>query len=420
MIEEIFRNPVAGSLLTFLILFSAIFVAFMVNTGFPLTAILDAMGLTDLSETIESYTISGLIGALFDYAKNSVHASLDPFNEVLASFLADGILEGVGIVSAFIPLILITLIIMSAIEDSGLGPLMAVSIHEFFSRFGLSGRAIYPLFISLGCNVPGVMASRAALDDLEKREIILGASFIPCQARLIVLLAFAYFIAPENPGLQAAIVFGVYVGGVFLYLLTAFILRRIIYRVKTSPELVLELPRLRIPSGRVVWWNSWSMTKHFIVRAGTIIVILVAIIWALSSYGPEGYVGSEITRSYAYYIGALIGSAIAPIYGLSTESSWKIGFALLNGFIAKENLLASTAVLVGVENIRSVPEALGLTISQGIAILVLFMYYIPCMATVSAIYSETRSLRFTVLAVVYIVALALAVSAIVYSLINLL
>ncbi|MEM3935888.1 MAG: ferrous iron transport protein B [Ignisphaera sp.] len=410
---KVFGNPYTGFVATVATLFSAIFIAFAVNTGFPFTTILEALGRSDLAEALESYTISGLISQAFDYLKNWVQSSLGSTHPVLASLLANGIIEGVGVVSSFIPLIMITMMIMSAIEDSGLGPLMAISMHSLFAKFGLSGRAIYPLFISLGCNVPGVMASRAALDDAERFEIIAAASFIPCQARLIVMLALVGFLFPGNPALQALVVIGVYFGGALLYLLTAKIFRRGVLRVSTPPELILELPSLHRPSLKVVWWDSWSLTKHFIVRAGTVLVLLVAVVWALTSFGPEGFV-EDPSQSWASNIGRLIGYVIKPLYGLSEDSSWKIGFALLTGFIAKENLLASIAVMTGAEEYQSALQALGLTVAQGIAILVLFMYYVPCLATVSMIYAESKSIRFTLLVVAYIVAVALLASLLVY------
>mgnify|MGYP001626190809 CR=1 FL=1 len=418
VVYKIFQNPFSGFVATFTILFSAIFLAFAINTGFPITTILEALGLGDWASALEKYTISSAILTFFDYIKNIVYSSLAESHPILASMLANGIIEGVAVVSSFIPLILITLMLMSAIEDSGLGPLMAVSLHRFFARFGLSGRAIYPMFISLGCNVPGVLASRAALDDFERLEIIASASFIPCQARLIVLLAIVGFLFYGNPALQAIIVVGVYLGGAILYLVTAKIFRRGVFREKTSPELILELPKLHKPSFEVVLWNSWALTKHFIVRAGTVLILIVAIVWALTSFGSTGFV-EDPTQSFAYDVGRAIGVVIKPLYGLSDDSSWKVGFALLTGFIAKENLLATLAVLTGAEESGLALQSLGLTIPQGIAILVLFMYYIPCLATVATIYAESKSTKFTLLVVAYVVGVALIASLAVYGIASL-
>jgi ferrous iron transport protein B len=413
LLYRVFRNPVIGFVASIAILFAAVFTAFAINTGFPLNIIFKAIGASDIAEAIKRYSISGLIRSAFDAVKVWIHSSLDASNPVLASFLADGIVNGVGVVASFIPLILITLMIMSAIEDSGLGPLMATSVHSLFARFGLSGRAIYPLFISMGCNVPGVMASRAAMDDAERISIIASASFIPCQARLVVLLASVGYLLAGNPTLQALTVIAVYLGGIMLYLITALIFRRGVLKARELPELILEIPRLKRPSLKVVWWNSWALTKHFIVRAGTVLIILVSVVWSLVSFGPQGFVASDPSKSYAAALGSVIGSAIAPIFGLSPESSWKVGFALFTGFIAKENLIATIAVLSGVEEERAV-EALGVSLSQGIALLAFFMYYIPCMATVATIYSETKSLKLTLLITAYVLLLALVVSATVY------
>jgi len=413
-IPKVFQNPVTGSPLSFAILFVAVFTAFAINTGFPFTTLLELLGQGEVASALESYTISGLIGIAFDNLKSLIHSVLGYSNPMLASFLADGVVEGVGVVTSFIPLILITLAIMSAIEDSGLGPLMAVSLHSFFAKFGLSGRAAYPMFISLGCNVPGVMASRAALDDVERFGIIASSSFIPCQARLIVMLVFIGYLLAGHPLLQAVAVIGLYLGGILLYLITAKLFRRAVFRVKSPPELLLEIPRLKAPSIRVVWWDSWALTKHFIIRAGTVLVALVAIVWSLTKLGPRGFV-ADPAQSFAAMIGTVIGNAIAPLYNLSSEASWKIGFALLSGFIAKENLIATLAILTGVaEESGSALKLLGITLPQGLALLVFFMYYIPCLATVATIYSETRSLKLTLLIVAYVICVALALSLAIY------
>jgi len=412
-IPRIFRNPVTGFLTSFAILLSAIFTAFAINTGFPFTTILEMLGQSSVATALERYTISGIIGMTFDYLKVLVHNTLDSSNYVLASLLADGVIEGVGVVTSFIPLILITLAIMSAIEDSGLGPLMAITLHRLFARFGLSGRAVYPMFISLGCNVPGVIASRAALDDVERFGIIASASFIPCQARLVVMLALVGYILAGHPLLQAITIIGIYFGGMILYLITAKLFRRAVFRVKNPPELLLEIPRLKIPSLRVVWWNSWALTKHFVIRAGTVLTLLVVVVWSLTHFGSQGFI-TDPSQSFAAGIGAAIGNAIAPLYSLPPETSWKIGFALLAGFIAKENLLATLAVLTGVEERKTAIEQLGITLPQGLALLAFFMYYVPCMATVATIYGETKSLKLTLLVVAYIIGIALTLSLVLY------
>lgn len=412
-IPRLFQNPITGFLTTFAILFSAVFIAFAINTGFPFTALFELLGQSEVASTLESHTISGLVGIAFNYLKSFVHSTLDYSNPVLASFLADGVIEGVSVVTSFIPLILITLAIMSAIEDSGLGPLMAISLHNFFARFGLSGRAVYPMFISLGCNVPGVMASRAASDDVERLGIVASASFIPCQARLVVMLFFVGYLLAGRPLLQAMTIVMLYLGGVLLYLITAKLFRRAVFRVKSPSELLLEIPGFKVPSLRVVWWNSWALTKHFIIRAGSVLVLLTAVVWSLTNLSFKGFV-ADPSQSFAAMTGATIGNVIAPLFNLPPEASWKIGFALLAGFIAKENLIATLAVLTSAEEGGKSVELLGITLPQGLALLVFFTYYMPCMATVATIYSETKSLKLTLLVVAYVISTALVVSLVTY------
>ncbi|MCS7111385.1 MAG: ferrous iron transport protein B [Ignisphaera sp.] len=405
---EVFSRPIAGALLSILVLFTAVFTAFTVNTGFPFTALLRVLGFVEAAEVVERYTVSGLVEALFDWVGDSVAEFLG--GGFVAEFIAGGVIEGVAIVAQFAPLVFVALAVVSAIEDSGLGPLMAVSLHGLFRRFGLSGRAVYPVLISLGCNVPGVVASRAAVDGVERLSIVASASFIPCQARLIVLLALVGAIIPGDPVLQSLAVLLVYAGGFILYLVTALLFRRFAAGVRGASELVLELPRPHWPSLRVVFWSSWSAARHFIVRAGTILVAFVVIVWILSHTGFSGYTGDP-SSSFAFYIGSSIGFVLKPLFDLSCESSWVVGFAVLIGFIAKENIISTIAVVRGVGDVLG---GLGLNPVQGASLLIFFMYYIPCAATATTIWMEVRSVKFTLALIGYTAVVSLTLSLIFY------
>ncbi len=415
IVEKTFSHPVVGPIASISTLFLVFLAAFVVNTGFPLNILFESVGATSIAEAIESYSLSGLISAGFDSLATAIHASLDSVNPVLASLLADGIVAGVGAVLSFFPLILIIAVIMSALEDSGLGPRMATALHDLFARFGLSGRAVYPLMIAMGCNVPAVLASRAAIDDAEKTEIAMTVSFIPCQARLIVLLYFVYTLF-RSPVVQGLTVFFIYLGGIVLYLISSKILRLILFKSREAPPLLLEIPPLHKPNLKVIWWNSWDISKHFLKKAGLIIFTLSIIVWFLLSYGPQGYV-EDVSMSFGAKLGGVLAPMLSTLYGFDVNTSWKIGFALINGFIAKEGLITAIAELSGVSEEQAI-EALHIDLAQGVAVLLFMMYYVPCLATIAVVYQETRSIKITLITVLYLVLVSLFISLIVYEVLS--
>lgn len=403
---KLFVNPFMGVPLSLLIMFASLIAAFAVSTGSPITEMLYSLGFTDAARVLEEYSISSLI----ERAVESLKGVVEGWSEgAVADFVTNGLLNGVGWVLSFLPVVFAVLAITAAIEDSGLGPLMAISFNNMFRRFGLSGRAVYPLLVCVGCNVPGVMLSRTALDPWERLEVVAAASFIPCSARLVVLLFLVGLIFKGSPLLQVSAVVLVYAGGIFLYLITALLVRKR-YGVREPPALILELPRVQRPHGKIVIWNSWALTKHFLVRVGTLLIALSIIMWALSRMGPGGLV-DNIGESYAAQLGHAMGTLLAPLYGLPEGSAWAVGLAVLTGFIAKENLIATLIILAGSE---SPLEALGIGTAQGLALLAFFMYYVPCLATSVTIYTESRSLRFTLAVVAYTLVLSLLISLGVY------
>jgi len=410
-LDRIFQIPILGPVISALTIFSVFVIAFIINLGFPLNIIADFAGAPHIAEIVENYSLSGLLTALFVYIGDVVREAISPASEVLASLVADGIIGGVGAVLSFFPLILTISAIMATIEDSGLGPRIALALHNFFSKFGLSGKAAYPMFISLGCNVPGIMGSRVAVDEAERLEMVVSLPYILCQARLIVLLfaATAFFTSPI---FQAGTVTLAYVVSIAVFLLSSLFLRRVVFRTKEPPELLIEIPPLHKPNAKVVWWLAWDSAKHFLKKAGIIIFALSIVTWLMLAYGPHGPT-SDPSESYAALAGAAVAPGLSALYGLDYDTSWRIGFALINGFIAKEGLVSAIAIMQGVSEEEAF-RTLNLTPAQGIAILLFLMLYVPCLATVAVIYQETKSLKWTAFSIVYMVSVATLVSVLAY------
>lgn len=411
LIDKIYLHSLLGPIVSVLTVFIVFAAAFTLNTGFPFTYLFRYLGFEDVANILETYSLSELLGSLFVFIGEAVRAVLEGLNKELASLVADGVLGGLGAVLSFLPLIFLVSAFLSILEDSGLGPRMVASLHNFFRFFGLSGRALYPLIIGFGCNVPAVYQSRISIDEAERREIIVSAPFIICQARLIVLLYFTSVLFPGDVFVQASVMTSLYVLSIILYLLTAKLVR-FLSKVKEPPELIMELPMIHRPSLKVIWWSSWSNTKHFLYKAGIIIFALSVLSWVLLSYGPTGYTNSPET-SYGGVAGSYLGRVLEVLYDVRSENSWIIGYALIYGFIAKEGLIVSVSQMTGLAEEEAL-MSLGLNVIQGISLLIFMMFYVPCLATVATIYQESKSLRFTLGVVMYLVLVALVVSLITY------
>lgn len=411
LIDRIIEAP-GGSILIFLGILTLIFFAiFTINTGFPLNVIFSALGLEEIASLIEAYSLNGLISAGFSYLSEYLSDLMTPLPYVIKDLVINGIVTGVGAVISFLPLILLVSISFAVLEDSGIATRLAVGIHRTFSKFGFSGRFVYPMIVSLGCNVPGVMLSRTALTSRERLIQILSTPFIPCQARLIVALAFSQAVFPGRPLEQALLIVLIYVVGFLVSLLSGFILSRSMLREKDLPELIIELPRLHRPYARVVWWISWSYTREFLIKAGLVIFLLSIVVWSLTSFSLSGYIGGE--GSVSESIGFMLGSILQPLlslFNINSSTAPILGFTLIQGFVAKEGLISSLAIIMNMEDPVEAIRSLGLLPAQAISILLFMMLYIPCLATVSVIYEETKSLRWTLFSVVYMIIIAFLIS----------
>ncbi len=414
IVKEVFMNPLTGIPASIAILLTAFTLVFSLNTGFPINIILRFLNFNEIADLIESLSLSGIIGATSEVALNQAKEFLNNvlhLNPVITSFVIDGALTGFITLLSFIPLITLTFIILAVLEDSGLEPRIAVSFHTIFSKFGLSGRAIYPYLIGFGCNVPAILTSRTALDEEERKQLIYTTPFIPCQARLVVILAFVSALAVESSLHQALIVMSVYALGILIALATSLMLRKFLYR-KESPEFVLELPPLHKPSLKVVWWLTWDNLKHFLKKAGLIIVSTSAVFWFLIYLGPEGFLptiygDSFFTHSYAYIIGGYLAIPLKPIIG-DHENTVKLGAALLAGFIAKEALLTTLAQIQGLDPVAAV-RSLNLTFGQALSLIYFITLYVPCVATLATILMEGRNVKATLASIAYMISIGYAV-----------
>ena len=406
-LDRLLLHPFLGPVISGLASFAIILLAYIVATGSPLDSLLDALGFHRAARLVSEYSLVNLVAAGMDWLASVAESAIP--NPVIARMIGEGVLSssyGVGLVISFLPLVAVMMLILGVLEDSGVLTRLAAGFDNVFRRFGVSGKALFPVLVSFGCNVPGVLSTRIMENEEERRAVIFALPFIPCSARLTVILAFAHVFF--GSGIEKAlVVLVVYAIAIMAFLLT---LRLFGYFEGLEPsELVLELTPIKKPSMRVVWWFFWDKIKHFLVRAGTVITIASIILWILASYGPSGYLKySETSYNPGASYAASIGKAMAPyvelLFGVNESLAWRIGFGLLGGFLAKEVFLDSLAAVSPIHSNGeefATLKAYSLDPWTALALLVAVTLYVPCISTLSVIYAETRSIKLTTTVFLY-------------------
>lgn len=257
----------------------------------------------------------------------------------LKSLLVDGVIGGVGSVIVFLPNIMILYAFIAFMEDSGYLARAAFIMDKVMHCIGLHGKSFIPLVMGFGCNVPAVMASRTIESRSSRLITVLITPFMSCSARLpvYILIAGTFFAARAG-----AVLFGLYVGGILLAVLTARLMRRLFFPVDETP-FVMELPPYRLPTWRTTLRHMWDKCAHYLRKMGGMILIASVVIWFLSYYPrTEGAQAADThyENSYLGRIGKRCEPAFSPL-GLN----WKAGVALLSGVAAKEIVVSTLGVL---------------------------------------------------------------------------
>ena len=307
-------------------------------------------------------------------------------NEILGSFLQDGIIGGVGGVIVFLPQIILMFLFLSILEDSGYLARAAFTLDKLMhSIVGLHGKAFIPMILGFGCGVPAVMATRTMENESDRLLSMMLIPFMSCTARLPIYSIFigAFFVANKS-----IILLSIYLLGIVVALIVAGILKRTMFKGMSAP-FVMELPTYKVPSLKGVLLHTWEKTKGFLRKAGTIILGSAIIIWILSSvpFGVE--YGSQES------VLGMIGSAIAPVFAPLGFSTWQAGIAILTGLVAKEVVVSTFTTLGGLEEddeegtIALVHDLF--TPLSAYSFMAFCLLYVPCFAAIGAIKQETNS-----------------------------
>lgn len=327
-------------------------------------------------------------------------------NPHIASFVSGGIVDGLGSVLVFVPPIFMLFFALSILEDSGYLARAAFVMDRLMYKLGLHGRSFIPMMMGFGCNIPAIMATRSIDNEKDRMITILVNPLISCGARLpvYVLIAGAVFGAKY----AGTVIFSMYILGIALAIIMALIFRRTLFKGDPSP-FVLELPAYLVPTAKTVIYHMWERGKLFLARAGTIIFGTVIIVWFLSTHPWDATAGGVIIENS--YIASL-GRFLEPIFS-PFGWDWMTAVALLFGFLAKEVVVGTYGILLGVgeETLGESLVGLGLfTPLTGYAFMAFVLIYVPCVATIGIIAKEMHSYKWAAFVMAYLVVLAFLVS----------
>lgn len=370
--------------------------------------------------TIGTGATDALNGFFEDTLTPLVASSLESIgiNEVLVGLVADGIIAGVGAVLGFLPQMLVLFLLLSILEDIGYMARVAFIMDRVFRRFGLSGKSFIPLMIGTGCSVPGIQASRTIESDRDRKITIMTTSFMPCSAKLPVIALIAGSFFPDN---KALITFSLYVIGILSVIISGIILKKFKEFASEPAPFVMELPNYHLPRPATVARDVFNKGLSFVKKAGTVILVSSVLIWTLSNFDTSLSLVDEATETS---ILARFGSLISGIFGPLGWGTWQATVATITGFVAKENVVSTLGIVLGLgaevtEETGSLLTAFGSTMGNEIAgysFLLFNMLCMPCFAAVGAIKTEFNDWRWTLGTVAYLMGYAYVISLIYYQL----
>ena len=327
---------------------------------------------------------------------------------IIAKAVVEGIIPAVGAVVMFLPNILILFLGINLLEQTGYMSRAAYVMDGILKHFGLQGKSFIPLVSGFGCTVPAYMAARTLKNPKDRLITMMVLGFMSCGARLPVYVLFVgAFFAPE---VQANVLFGIYIGGAILGLITAKVLRMTLFKGEPEP-FVMEMPKYRFPSLRALMLDLWIKTKMYLKKAGTFIAVAAFIVWFLSSFPQDKEVVAQYekkielaqnvqekkdleTELNAYILEhsflADIGKALEPVMK-PIGFDWKMTVAAISGLAAKEVIVSTLAVLYhSSDTEKHLPQILREKISfaTAISMIILIMIYSPCLAAMSTFYAE--------------------------------
>ncbi len=345
------------------------------------------------------------------------------------SLVGDGILGGLGGVLSFVPQIIVLLLFLSILEDTGYMARVAFILDRIFRRFGVSGRAFIPMIMGFGCSIPAMVNTRTLADERERTLTLRTIPFFSCGAKLPILTAVAGAVAYMcGLGDGSIISFSMYVIGMVVAVVSIILMRTTTQRGEVSP-FIMELPAYHAPSFKGLMIHLWDKVKHYVKKVFTIILASTILIWFLSNFGWNWAMVENVDQSILASIGQFLQPLFTPLgFGSQlNQYGWVFVVAAFTGLIAKEEVIATFGTLGAIFSGFNVPElaaegatdvmtmvlGTGVTWQALIAFIVFNMTTIPCFAAVAAAKGETQKGKFK-WTILFWVVTSYVVSSIVY------
>ena len=381
------------------------------------------------------FSVTFWLGA---YPQDWIAAGFDALGNLLSgiipegawrSLVVDGIIGGVGAVAEFLPNIILLYMFISLMEDSGYMSRAAFLMDKMMHGMGLHGKSFIPMIMGFGCNVPAIMATRSIESKSSRLITILVVPFMSCSARLPIylLLAGAFF-----PKYAATVMICLYLLGIIVAVLTAKLLRLTAFKQDETP-FVMELPPYRWPTLRATLKHIWEKCYQYIKKIGTVILLASVIIWVLSYYPHTDISETELAKTeeiteaevneiqYENSCLGMIGKFVAPVMS-PMGFDWKISVAVLSSIPAKEIVVSTLGVLYASEEDdlgEAIQKSGDLTTSSALALMVFMLLFFPCIATIGAVASETKKIKWALFSVFYNTAVAWVLAYVTYLIANL-
>ena len=367
--------------------------------GLPIFAVVMWLVFQISQAWVGPFVADFLVG-LIDNFKAWVSGMTEGANPLLSALFVDGIIGGVGAVVGFLPLVMVMYFLIALLEDCGYMARAAVVLDPIFKKVGLSGKSVIPFVITIGCAVPGIMASRTIKNERERRATAMLAPFMPCGAKIpvISLFAGAFF---DNAGWVS---FVMYFSGIVLIFFGALLVNKITgFNAKRS-FFIIELPEYKTPSFMRAFKSMCSRGWAYIVKAATIILLCNTAVQIMQTFDWSFGVAESADTSILASIAGPFAYILVPIVGVL---SWELAAAAITGFIAKENVVGTLAVcFVGLEHLINSEELelmegagteaagiMAITKAAALAYLMFNLYTPPCFAAIGAMNSEMKSAK---------------------------
>lgn len=358
--------------------------------------------------------LSNLISAGFNSLSEWLSVCFREYglNPIVQSLIINGAITGIGTVLSFVPIVVTLFLFLSLLEDTGYMARVAFIMDKLLRKIGLSGRSFVPMLIGFGCSVPAIIATRSLPSARDRRMTILLTPFMSCSAKLTVYAVFTAAFFREN---QALIMLFLYVFGVLMAIIIGLIAKKTFFRGEPIP-FVMELPNYRLPTFKSTIMLLWDKAWDYISQVFTVIFLASIVIWFLQTFDTRLNVVADSSQS----ILAILGQFIAPLFTPLGFNDWRVATALISGFISKETIVSSFAVLMGTGT-----TGLAASLAQiftpltALVFLVFSLLYTPCVATIAVIRKEMQSRLTAMGVIIFQIAVAWLAAYVVYTILNL-